>query len=94
MGKKVPTPEKPCRSVASTGSNVGSVSGQHQVVVELPDSPTKKDELLAFAEAAESLAGLARKWAEDEPPGTTNSCTQTMRLTVSVHMRPEGANKS
>ncbi|MDQ5943831.1 MAG: hypothetical protein QG675_599 [Patescibacteria group bacterium] len=93
MDRKIPTPEKPCRSVVSTGSDPGSVSGQYQVVVELPDSPTKKDELLAFADAAESLAELARKWAESEPSCTANSCAQAMRVTVSVHMRPEGASK-
>lgn len=93
MGKKIPTPDKPCRSVAPAGTSTGSVSGQYQAVVELPQSPSRRDELLAFASAAESLAELARKWAEDEPSSPAHSCPKSMRLTVSVHMRPEEVDK-
>lgn len=94
MDRKIPTPEKPCRSVAPLGHLQGSVSGHYQAVVQMPAKSTKRDELLAFAEATESLAELARRWADDEAPDPTPSSPVSMRLTVSIHMRPEGDRKS
>lgn len=94
MVKKTPTPDNPCRSVASNGRACGSVDGHYQVVVNLPEDPTRLEEFLAFAEAALLLADLAKKWASDEPPSVRKSSPRPMRVTVSIHMRPEGVSKS
>ena len=94
MVKKTPTPDNPSRCVAANGTDPGSVSGQYQVVVGLPKDPDKRAELLAFAVAAESLAELARKWASEEEPKDVEQSTQTVRLDVTIRMRPEGDSKS
>lgn len=94
MPKKVPTPDHPCRSVAPLSGSQGSVSGHYQVVVNMPSHPTKQDELLAFADAAESLAELARKWAADDSGSGAQGPEKAMRITVAIHMRPEGDGQS
>lgn len=89
MGKRKPTAEQPCRSVAPI-SLTGSVAGLYQAVVDMPKSPNKRAELLAFAQAAESLAELARTWADQEKATTaTEVSTQEVRLDVTIRMIPE-----
>lgn len=89
MGKRKPTAEQPCRSVAPVGNLSGSVSGIYQAVVKLPPEPTKRDELLAFALAARSLALLAERWAEKEKSVESSEDTRDVRLDVTIRMIPE-----
>ena len=89
MGKRKPTPEQPCRSVAPI-SLTGSVAGLYQAVVDLPCPTSKRAELLAFAQAAQSLADLAREWADREKTTTVSEVsTREVRLDVTIRMIPE-----
>lgn len=94
MGKRKPTSEQPCRSVAPI-SLTGSVAGLYQAVVDLPSPTNKRAELLAFAQAAESLAELAREWADREKATeASETSTQEVRLDVTIRMTPEQSEQN
>lgn len=86
---RIPTSKTPCRSVAPTGSSSGSVAGLYQAEVQLPLKPTKRSELLAFAEAARSLAELAENWADQEITAEGDgTSTRKVLLDVTIRMIP------
>ena len=88
----VPTVDRPFRAIP-VDVDQACVKGDYQVVLTLPDKPTKGQLLLAYAEACRSMAELAEKWASEEGIVVTQHLEgakeQTYRICFNMNLRAD-----